>query len=477
MGLALAVLLAAAPPPLPVRAAALLEPVGHEALGGRGLNAGLALAGGCAFVGSRGVGPVAIVDVADPARPRAVGEIPSRGNTTARELRALPDQHLLAVLSYALGAAGANRLDLYRWDAGCAQPAQLGAFTFQSGRPHEFFLWRGGPGGTRTLAFVSMFGTGGPELRVIDLSDPARPEQVGGWSPPSGILHSLSVDGGGRAYLALWTGGLAVADLSDFTEGRPGPQVRLLTPPGGFLAPPPGGNVHSAVPLPGTPFVMTTDERYPPACPFGPARLVDVSDPARPRAAAQLEAPENAPASCRQAPGGTYTSHNPTLLPGLALISWYSSGLQVFDLSDPERPQRIAEYRPRYGRPQAVDQQLGPSETMAWSYPIVRQGLIYLADINQGLVILRYSGPHEDEVARADQVEGNTYTAPPPPPPAPPATAAPPAPAASVPRRQRRPGGGPGDATPALLLLLGLGAVAAGLGLLAMRRRPPPPAG
>lgn len=397
--------------PVGIRAAdqtATLQEVGHDDLGARGLNSALALADHCAYVGSRGQGSIAIVDVSDPAHPHTAGSLPGRAATTTRELRAVSALKLLAVLNYSLGRGGVNRLDFYHWSDDCARLASAGAYDFGSQAPHEFFLWRD-PGGARTLAFTAMFSGGRPDLQVIDVSDPASPRLAGTWSSPIGVLHSISLSADGRrAYLSLWTGGLLVADVSQFTTGQPNPQLSLLTPVGSRLPPPPGGNVHSAVPVPGRDLLLLTDERYPPACPYGPARLVDVSDPARPRAVSVLSSPENDPAKCRDSPVGTYTSHNPTLVGQLALISWYSSGLQAFDLSDPAQPQRLAEFRPSASEPGQRDPQLGATPAMTWSYPIIRDGLIYVADINQGLYILRYQGPHSDELARVAFAEGNS---------------------------------------------------------------------
>jgi LVIVD repeat len=160
--------------------------------------------------------------------------------------------------------------------------------------------------------------------------------------------------------------------------------------------------------VPGRNLLVVTDERYPPACPYGPARLVDISNPAQPRAVSTLAAPENDPATCRSSPAGAYTSHNPTLTASLALISWYSSGLQVFDISDSANPQRLVEFRPQAVQPGQRDPQLGATLAMTWSYPIVRDGLIYVADIDEGLYVLRYSGPHQDEVDQLAFSEGNS---------------------------------------------------------------------
>ena len=43
-----------------------------------------------------------------------------------------------------------------------------------------------------------------------------------------------------------------------------------------------------------------------------------------------------------------------------------------------------------------------------WSYPVVQNGLVYVVDIDLGLYILRYTGPHASEVAQAPFVEGNS---------------------------------------------------------------------
>ncbi len=43
-----------------------------------------------------------------------------------------------------------------------------------------------------------------------------------------------------------------------------------------------------------------------------------------------------------------------------------------------------------------------------WSYPIIRDGLIYVIDIRNGLYILRYTGPHWQEVAGSRALEGNS---------------------------------------------------------------------
>ena len=50
----------------------------------------------------------------------------------------------------------------------------------------------------------------------------------------------------------------------------------------------------------------------------------------------------------------------------------------------------------------------GPNKVVFWSYPIIRNGLIYAVDIRNGLYILKYTGPHASEVAGINFLEGNS---------------------------------------------------------------------
>src|SRR5437763_3470098 len=210
----------------PARAAGTaLDVVGQSDFGGRGLNAGLALAGSCAYVGSRGTGPVAVVDIADPAHPTPVGELSARAATTPREVRAYPDGKWLVVLDYALSAGGANRLDFYGWSDDCLHPVAIGAYSFGARAPHEMYLWRDPVHAGRVLLFVTMFSFGAGDLQVIDASDPAAPRLLATGPGLPGALHSIALEPDGRrAYLSDWTGGLLVADTSEFADGAANPQ-------------------------------------------------------------------------------------------------------------------------------------------------------------------------------------------------------------------------------------------------------------
>lgn len=137
-----------------------LEVVGHDPLFARGMNAGLAISRGYAYVGSRTDGSpghehpgVLVVDVRDPARPEVVGEIgpPFEGNPdeTSRELRIWPDERLLLVLNFGCdefihdcrGGSVRPTIRFYDIAGRRATSPELVSTYEPSLEPHEFYLW------------------------------------------------------------------------------------------------------------------------------------------------------------------------------------------------------------------------------------------------------------------------------------------------------------------------------------------------
>jgi hypothetical protein len=47
-------------------------------------------------------------------------------------------------------------------------------------------------------------------------------------------------------------------------------------------------------------------------------------------------------------------------------------------------------------------------KVVMWSYPIIKDGLIYMVDLRNGLYILEYEGRFEDEVSEITFLEGNS---------------------------------------------------------------------
>lgn len=442
------------------------ELVGHEPLRERGMHAGLALYGDYAYVGARadgsveGHGTVLIVDIADPTDPEVVGEIagPEEGlvGLTARELRTIPALNLLIVMHYACPNSNRCRRNYAQYpETGVPEPANLkfydltdplspvliSRFDFPTGStedtnlyPHEFFLWQDPAVAGRYLVFQTipaLFGyvtIGHANLIVIDVSDPSAPRQLLDWdahddlglteSRNAAFLHSLSVSDDGRiGYLAYAAGGFFMVDTSELADGLESPRILPLTPPTLRLdySPPVPGGTHSAIAVPGRDLVLLTDEVYGRpsgyGCPWGWMRLVDVSDTSRPRQTGEYRLAHNDESTCRPPEDEiepTYTAHNPTVTENLALITWHRAGLQAVDISDADDPRAAGAFVPTPLESVELEDLALNGGVEMWSYPIVRDGLVYAVDIRNGLFILRYTGPFAEELAAQPYLAGES---------------------------------------------------------------------
>jgi hypothetical protein len=438
--------------------------VGHTDLAKRGMNSPIAVAGRCVYVGDRYYsstadekprpnGGIAIVDAIHPAHPKQVGLIPPVGLATQREMRADAGLGILVVESYAptgtfIDPTGPslNNLKIYDIHSDCRRPKLLSTYDFGQRTPHEFFLWKDPKHPGRSLAYVT-FTVVTPDLMVVDLSNPAAPALAGVFDigidqaekaqdfadeSGSGYTHSLSVsDDGTRAYIAAWDYGFFTLDTSTLAN-PPAAGVGLARPVGiGRLDY--GHNVHSAVQIPGRQEMLFTQEDYANAghgCPFGILRTGKLGTDGGATLDGTFSLPENDPKNCGTK-NGTFSSHNPTVFHDLALLSWYSGGLRAVDLSSPSHPHEDGAFVPKPTfTPDLRDSRLFfpttsgglalPTDTTKptshaprwtgamWSYPVVQNGLIYVVDIDLGLYILRYTGPHASEVSKAAFVEGNS---------------------------------------------------------------------
>jgi hypothetical protein len=428
--------------------------VGHEPLLNRGMNAAIAIHGDYAYIGSRTDSTngrpagVMVVDISDPSSPTLVRQMgpPFEGNIgeSSRELRVWESQEILIVLHTNCGGAGAHEctppsINNFRFYDISGENASNPRFIHQMNmNTHEFFLWQDPSNPERALMYG---GSAGSNFTVWDISPvrlgaapivlysgghgftrvPPFPQPV---QIPAGGLHSLSVSNDGtRAYYALLTGGFGVVDVSEFAQGAPSPQPRPITI---NEARPtwPGPGAHSAVKLWNKDWVWVSDEVYGTAtgsghgCPWGWARMVDISDPQRPTVEAEYRLPENFASTCDDfnPPRTSYSAHNPTLTPRIALTTWHSGGMQAVNIQKPWQPYQLAEFFPEpldeviLEDPRlSSDPDTGRHEKVVmWSYPIVRDGLIYVVDLRNGLYVLRYEGRFENEIEHIRFLEGNS---------------------------------------------------------------------
>lgn len=424
--------------PTPTPSTGSFELIGHTPLLQRGMNAASAIYGNYAYVGSRTDGRhpdagVLVVDISNPTNPQVVHQIgpPEEGlvGHTSRELRVWPDQELLLVMNVDCEAvlhdcgqsSVPSNISFYDISgANAAAPKLIVAYPL-SRTPHEFFLWDDPRVPGRALLYFSTWGRVIDSLFVLDISQARNGlvQEVVAWSAPFGAvrsrLHSLSVAvDGRRAYLAHLQDGFMILDTSRLAEGLPNPQIDLITPAQNWARSASGA--HSAIKLFGKPYALITEEVYG-LCPWGWAHFIDISDETRPLFVAEYKLhPYNTIEFCASTTFEryrftSYSTHNPTLTKNLAFITWHSGGLQVVSIENPLQPVKVAEFMPEPLPSVGTEDPAlssGFDKVVMWSYPIIKDGLIYVVDIRNGLYILKYHGPFADEVAAIRFLEGNS---------------------------------------------------------------------
>jgi hypothetical protein len=426
-------------PTVTVESSASFELIGHSPLLSRGMNAAPAVYGNYAYVGSRTDGShpdagVLVVDISDPTSPQVVHQIgpPEEGlvGQTSRELRVWPDQELLLVLNFscepglhdcAPDGAAPPIISIYDISGANAAAPRLITIHVLQRMPHEMFLWDDPGVDGRALLYLSTPGRYLYSLLVIDISQ-ARVgtlQEVANWGAPVELvragLHSLSLSvDGKRAYLAHLADGFMILDTSDLADGIPEPQMELLTPAQNWARFPVGP--HSVVKLFGKPYVLITEEVYG-RCPWGWTYIIDITDETRPQVVAEYKLdPYNTADHCEEVIPERYTftsfsSHNPTLTKNLAFVTWHSGGLQAVSIENQLQPMQVTEFIPQPLPSVGTEDPAlssGPDKVVMWSYPIIKDGLIYVVDIRNGLYILQYHGPFEEEVAAIRFLEGNS---------------------------------------------------------------------
>ena len=413
---------------------------------------------------------ILVVDVANPESPTIVGEFGAEFATGAnsgqssRELRVWPAQKLLMVMYFRCSSVihacppspDTFQIRFFDLAADPVNPPLISTYV-SSRKPHEMYFWIDPKDSNRALLWLSTPTTStDPDRANLVITDISRAREgvfaeiaKGNWNQffpgadnPANYdfdlsLHSMAPSfDGQRTYLAYLRGGFGVLDTSKAALNQiPAGSVESLNDD--LLTPVPFptwgtgnqcaghttagcGESHSAVPFPGRPFALTIDEVYGTftvpsfGWPWGWGRTWNVAQPRRPHMLGEYKILQNTEAYT-PAPGEneftSYSSHNPTLTRNLALDSWHSGGLQAIDVSDPGAPAQVGWFSPT---PLAVvdteDPALGrgPNKVLVWSYPIIRDGLVYVVDIRNGLYVLDYNGPRSAEVDSLTFLEGNS---------------------------------------------------------------------
>ena len=231
---------------------------------------------------------------------------------------------------------------------------------------------------------------GKPDFRIYDVTDPARPVQVGEWGawkelgvhPNAGrgrflnrnFVHSVMVNPAGtRAYLSYWDLGTVILDIT-----RPeAPRYLGRTRSGD-----PEGDAHSVALARGGRILIETHETR-----SGYPTLFDISNPRRPRKLSDFR--------LRGASGGgsdaafAASVHDARVIGNRAYFSWYQRGVVAADISNPRRPRLLASFLPRpTADPDENICREGQRCTMTWGV-YAERNYVLASDMVSGLWVLR----------------------------------------------------------------------------------------
>lgn len=387
---------------------------------------------------------------------------------TSRELRVVPEQKLLMVMYFRCSrvihdcprSAQSFRIRFFDIGANPVNPPLVATYVPRL-LPHEMYLWTDPHHPGRTLLWISTPSSSVdpnvPNLIITDISharDGVFPEIArGNWeqlfpnaADPANYdfdlaLHSMTPSfDGTRTYLAHLRGGFGILDTTDVANNTiPAGTVaslndKLITPapfPTWGTGPVCAGHTaaacgesHSAVPFPNRHFAFTIDEVYGTftvpsfGWPWGWVRMWDIATPEQPQLIAEYKIFQDSPAF-QGSPGDdpateqftSYSSHDPTIVRNLIIEAWHSGGLQAIDVSNPHEPKQAGWFSPSPLSSVALEDPAlsrGQNKVVVWSFPIIKDGLIYVVDVRNGLYILQYAGKHSHEISRIGFLEGNS---------------------------------------------------------------------
>jgi hypothetical protein len=253
-------------------------------------------------------------------------------------------------------------LEVYDIDTDCREPVLLSR-TMSATLGHE-------SGWTRDGLTFYVASSGGQTFTAIDLTDPTAPVQL--FEQYNVNYHGMRLSPDGRTLYAAHIGndltgatlpgeGLRILDVSQIQDRVPDPSVSVIS----NLTWEEGSIPQVAQPFrrAGRDYLFEVDEFStvgfndgsvdPADYTVGAARIVDVTDPARPRVVSAVRLQVHQPAQRIEAGGdpgasnpfGGYTGHYcsvPTSrAPRIAACSMIGSGLRLFDLRDLEHPREV----------------------------------------------------------------------------------------------------------------------------------------
>ncbi len=337
-----------------------------------------------------------IVDVSDPKHPRKVWECTVPEGAHSHKVRA------------ANGLMLVNREGdpATRKPGEAPPPGGLGIYDVSDPtHPKEVTFWKCAGNGVHRFTFDGRYAYLSPCMEgyrtnimlILDLADPANPQEVGRWWMPGqwtagGEEPSWTVRGpkeprchhpirlGDRLYVSYWHGGGFILDISDMAHPKMVSSINWSPP---FPWP-----THSLVPIPfeiyGHRWMLVADEDVQPKDldyePRMPAALwmVNITEETRPTPMGTFQV-DGVDGQVNPLMTGC---HQPveTIRGTEVPVAWFAQGLRILDISNPHRLREVASYVP--------DPAPGAKRASSNDVYVDDRGLIYLIDRVRGLRIL-----------------------------------------------------------------------------------------
>jgi hypothetical protein len=299
-------------------------------------------------------------DVSEPSNPRKAGSIRVDARTV-NDVKVRADG-TLAVITHEGSNDGLNGITVLDLQSP-GHPAVVGRFSDEL-QPGVHNVWLDGE-----YAYLVVDGVGSG-LRVLYLSDPARPQVVARYYAGSSFLHDVYVRDG-LAFLSHWNAGLVILDVGNgIAGGAPGRPVEVSR-----LADL-DGETHNAWYWPEAGYVFVGEEDF--STP-GRMHVVDVGNLREPREVATFQVPG-------QTPHNFWLDEDQAVL----YLAWYGNGIRALDVSGTLLGELDRQGREMAGErynpgPGFCDRSSG--DTCTWA-PQLHRGLVWVADMNSGLIAL-----------------------------------------------------------------------------------------
>jgi hypothetical protein len=333
-----------------------------------------------------------IVDGSDPAHPRELARIEMPPGWHSHKVRVSGD--IMVVNHERQGGEGSAEFGGGLGIYDVSKPAA----------PKLISKWRTHGKGVHRYDFDGRYAYISPTVEgyvgniamILDLADPARPEEVGrwwipgqweaggedylwgNWTPPR-CHHPMRV--GDRLYVSYWHHGFYILDISDMS--KPKAISGVNTSP--VFPHPTHTCLKLPMPLKGRDVMVVADEDVAKLWPAAPAFtwIYDITDERFPTPISTFQVdgvdPDGAPQPPMMGCHQPSERFNGTIIP----FAWFAKGLRILDVADPFAPREVGFYE--------ADAPEGFELASSNDVTIDDRGLIYLIDRQRGVDIIETS--------------------------------------------------------------------------------------